>query len=123
MSLIGNILWIVFAGGLITCIQYLIAGLILCITIIFLPFGLQCFKLAELALFPFGRDVVETPNAGGILALIAGLIWLLLAGIWIALTHIICAIGCAITIIGLPFALQHLKLARLGLFPFGKGIH
>ncbi|MCG8418004.1 MAG: YccF domain-containing protein [Proteobacteria bacterium] len=122
MSLIGNILWIIFCGGLITCLQYLVGGIILCLTIIGIPFGIQCLKLAGLALLPFGRDVVPAESASGCLALFMNILWLVVAGIWIALTHLGFALACAITIIGIPFAIQHFKLAYLGLLPFGKEI-
>lgn len=122
MSLLGNILWIILGGGLVTCIQYLLAGLVLCLTIIGIPFGLQCFKLAGLALWPFGREVVSTPASDSALSTIMNVIWLFAAGIWIALTHLGFALACAITIIGIPFAIQHLKLTALALFPFGKVI-
>lgn len=120
MSVLANVIWIILCGGLVICLQYLLAGLILCLTIVFIPFGLQCFKLADLALLPFGRKVVEEPSgaASGLL----NVIWLIMAGIWIALTHVVFAFGCAITIIGIPFAIQHLKLAGLGLWPFGKRV-
>ncbi|WP_428261723.1 YccF domain-containing protein [Haliangium sp.] len=121
MSFIGNVLWILLAGGLVTCVEYLIAGVVLCLTIIGLPFGVQCFKLAELSLLPFGREVVPAPQRGPLSPLM-NLIWLIVAGIWIAITHVVFAIGCAVTIIGIPFAIQHLKLAKLGLLPFGKAI-
>jgi uncharacterized membrane protein YccF (DUF307 family) len=122
MSLLGNILWIVFAGGLITCLEYLLAGLVLCLTIIGIPFGVQCFKMAELALMPFGRTIAPDPRGAGGVSVIMNLLWFVLAGVWIALTHVVLALGCAITIIGIPFALQHLKLAMLGVWPFGKRI-
>jgi uncharacterized membrane protein YccF (DUF307 family) len=122
MRLLGNLIWIVLCGGLVTCLEYFFAGLLLCLTIIGIPFGLQCFKLAELALVPFGRRVVPAERRSGCLMLLVQLVWLVCAGIWIALTHLLFAIGCAITIIGIPFAIQHLKLAQLGLAPFGKDI-
>jgi uncharacterized membrane protein YccF (DUF307 family) len=121
MSLIGNVLWIVFFGGLATCVEYLIAGVVLCLTIIGIPFGLQCFKFAELALLPFGRDV-EPAASRAPFSTLFNLLWLIFAGIWIALTHLFFAVVSAITIIGIPFALQHLKLARLGLLPFSKTV-
>ena len=120
MSFLGNLIWIVVCGGLITCLEYLAAGVILCLTVVFIPFGVQCFKLADLALIPFGRRVVDA-NKGGA-SMLLNVLWFFTAGIWIALTHLVFAIGCAITIIGLPFAAQHLKLAGLGLLPFGKRV-
>ena len=120
MSFLGNLIWIVLCGGLVTCLEYLIAGIALCLTVIFIPFGVQCFKLADLALMPFGRRVVDTRT--GAASTLLNIVWFFAAGIWIALTHLVFAIGCAITIIGIPFAAQHLKLVGLGLFPFGKRI-
>lgn len=120
MSFLGNVLWIILGGGLITCLEYLLAGVILCLTLIGIPFGMQCFKLAGLALLPFGRRVVDDRSASQGMSLLMNLVWILVAGIWIALTHLAFALGCAITIIGIPFAVQHLKLAVLGLSPFGK---
>ena len=120
MSFLGNLIWIVLCGGLITCLEYLFAGLVLCLTVIFIPFGLQCFKLADLALMPFGRRVVDA--RGNAASMLLNIVWFFVAGIWIALTHLFFAVGCAITIIGIPFAVQHLKLVGLGLFPFGKRV-
>lgn len=122
MSLLGNILWIVLGGGIILFLEYLIAGLLLCATIIGIPFGFQCIKISLLALIPFGRKIVEDEKGTGCLSTVMNVIWILIGGIWIALTHLIFAVLCAITIIGLPFAKQHLKLAGLALMPFGKVI-
>jgi uncharacterized membrane protein YccF (DUF307 family) len=121
MSLLGNLLWILL-GGFIISIEYLIGGFLLCVTIIGIPFGLQCFKLGILALFPFGRKIVTRPTGSGFLATIFNIIWLFIGGIWIALTHLFFAVLLAITIIGLPFAKQHAKLATLALTPFGKDL-
>jgi uncharacterized membrane protein YccF (DUF307 family) len=121
MRLLGNLLWIILAGGLVTCLQYLLVGVILCLTIIGIPFGLQCFKMAELSLVPFGRRVIVDPAAGSV-SLLMNVIWVVVAGIWIALTHLGFALVCAVTIIGIPFAIQHVKLAVLGLWPFGRKI-
>lgn len=121
MNFIGNILWIVF-GGLIIFLEYLIAGVILCLTIIGIPFGLQAIKLSFLGLMPFGKKVVPSSNDQGCLSTLFNIIWILVGGIWIALTHLILAILLGITIIGLPFAKQHIKMAGLGLTPFGKKI-
>ena len=122
MSLLGNILWIIFAGGIALFLEYLMGGLILCLTIIGIPFGLKCIKLSFLALLPFGKVVRETKKPAGSLALIMNILWILFGGIWIALTHLFFAIICAITVIGLPFAKQHIKLASLALTPFGKEV-
>ena len=122
MSLIGNILWIVLAGGALLFLEYLIGGLLLCLTIIGIPFGIQCIKLSILALLPFGRSVVDEGGGSGCLSVAMNILWILLGGIWIAATHLVFALLTAITIIGIPFARQHLKLAGLSLAPFGKRI-
>jgi uncharacterized membrane protein YccF (DUF307 family) len=122
LSALGNILWIVFGGGLVLFLEYLVGGVLLCLTVIGIPFGLQCLKLATLALLPFGKEVVFTESAAGCLATVMNLLWLLVAGLWIALTHVLFALICAITIILLPFAVQHMKLASLALMPFGREV-
>ena len=109
-------------GGIIISLLYLVSGLILCITIIGIPFGIQCIKLSFLALVPFGKEVRHLENSTGCLATLMNIIWILIGGIWIAVTHFIFAILCAITIIGIPFARQHFKLSALALFPFGKEV-
>ena len=121
MSIIGNIIWIIF-GGLIISIEYFISGFLLCLTIIGIPFGVQCFKLAILSLLPFGQEVVQKPEASGFLSTFMNILWILLGGIWIAATHLIFALLFAITIIGIPFAKQHLKLASLAITPFGHKV-
>ena len=122
MSLLGNILWIILGGGIILFFEYLISGLLLCITIIGIPFGIQCFKISFLALLPFGKKIRNTEKASGCISTVMNIIWIFIGGIWIALTHVVFAILCAITIIGLPFAKQHMKLANLAIVPFGKTI-
>jgi len=120
MSLLGNILWIILGGGIILFLEYLFSGLLLCITIIGIPFGIQCIKLSTLALLPFGREIKNSEKASGCISTVMNIIWILIGGIWITLTHLLFAIIFAITIIGIPFAKQHLKLASLALVPFGK---
>lgn len=124
MQLLLNLAWIVLGGGFVIALEYLLAGLILCITLVGIPFGVQCFKLAGLGLVPFGKDIVEDPAApgGGFVGGLGNVLWFLLAGLWIFLSHITLAAGLAVTIIGIPFALQHLKLALLALTPFGKRV-
>lgn len=119
MNLIGNIIWLVF-GGIIIAIEYLIASLILMITIVGIPFGLQTLKLAGLSLWPFGKDTRVEPNPPGCLSTVMNIIWILVGGIWISLSHLIFALLLAITIIGIPFAKIHLRLASLALTPFGR---
>lgn len=121
MGCLGNILWLIL-GGLAIAIEYFISGALLCLTIIGIPFGLQAFKLGVLALWPFGSTITTKPEAGGCLYIIMNIIWILIGGIWIALTHVAFGIVCFITIIGIPFGLQHFKMAALALAPFGKQI-
>ena len=122
MSLLGNLLWIFLGGGIFLFFEYLFGGVVLCITIVGIPFGVQCIKLSVLALLPFGHDVIQRERPVGFLSTVMNLIWIVFGGIWIALTHLIFAILCTITIIGIPFAKQHMKLASLSLTPFGKDI-
>ncbi len=119
MSTLGNLLWLIF-GGLITGLGYIVSGLLLCLTIIGIPFGLQSIKLGVATFCPFGKQVVAAPNADSLLRVIFNVIWLLLFGWEIALAHLASAVVCAVTIIGIPFAIQHLKLVPLALFPFGR---
>jgi uncharacterized membrane protein YccF (DUF307 family) len=121
MRLLGNVIWFVF-GGLITALEYFAASLVLMATIVGIPFGIQTFKIGILALWPFGSDIVDRRTSGGLLNLIMNILWIIFGGIWISLSHLVFALIFAITIIGIPFAIQHLKLARLALTPFGKQI-
>lgn len=121
MNAIGNLLWIIF-GGFLIFLMYLFGSLVLMITIIGIPFGIQTLKLAILSLMPFGKDVVPGDRASGCLYLIMNVLWLLFAGIEIAIIHAVLALFFAITIIGIPFASQHIKLAYLALVPFGHDI-
>lgn len=121
MNLIGNLIWIIF-GGFFAASGYFSGGLVLCFTIIGIPFGLQCFKIAGMVLAPFGRKVVTTNSSSGCLSFFANIIWLLFGGLWTALNHLIWGILLAITIVGLPFAKQHFKLIELSLMPFGRKI-
>jgi len=122
MSLIGNLLWIILGGGIFLFIEYLIGGLVLCLTIIGIPFGIQVFKLAFLALVPFGKVVTHSKSASGCLSIILNVLWVLVAGLPLAATHLVFGLLWAVTIIGLPFAKQHLKLATLALTPFGHEV-
>jgi uncharacterized membrane protein YccF (DUF307 family) len=121
MSILGNIVWLVF-GGIIIAIQYFIGSLFLFITIIGIPFGLQTLKMASLALWPFGRDTRVDVRASGCLYVLMNVIWLLTGGIWIALSHAFFGVLLCITIIGIPFGMQHFKLTAIALSPFGRDI-
>lgn len=118
MSFIGNVIWWIF-GGLFSAIGYFLGGLVLCLTIVGIPFGMQCFRMAGAVLSPFGKEVQAVPSEQGVLGMIFNLIWILVAGWGVALTHLTSAAILAVTIIGIPFALQHLKLIVVSLFPFG----
>jgi uncharacterized membrane protein YccF (DUF307 family) len=121
MKLLGNLIWLIF-GGFLAALGYIIGGIVLCLTIIGIPWGIQCFKIATLVLWPFGKKVVSEPNSGGCLSLFCNIVWLLCGGLYTAIIHLIFALLLAITIIGIPFARQHLKLVELSLMPFGKRI-
>ena len=119
MSLLGNIIWLVF-GGFLAGIGYILGGMLVCITIIGIPFGQQAIKLGVATMTPFGREIVPTPDAGSLINLILNLIWIVVIGWGIALTHLTSGLILAVTIIGIPFAIQHFKLIPLALFPFGR---
>ncbi len=117
MSVIGNIVWFLL-GGLITSLMYLLGGLVMCLTIIGIPFGLKIMRLGLLALFPFGKEVTLSP-ANGCLTTVFNVLWVLYGWWEIALTHALFGVLLCITIVGIPFGKQHFKLARYSLFPFG----
>lgn len=119
MSALGNILWIIF-GGLLMAIGWCIAGLLLCVTIIGIPFGVQCFKIGGFVLAPFGRNIQSGSMGAG--SLLGNILWIVLLGWELALAHLIHAVVLAVTIVGIPFAVQHVKLAGLSLAPFGARI-
>lgn len=121
MSLLGNILWLIF-GGLIAALGYILGGLLVCLTIVGIPFGVQAMKIGVATLAPFGKEIVDLPDANSVLRLVLNVVWLLLVGWEIALAHAASALVLALTIIGIPFALQHLKLIPLALLPFGRDL-
>src|SRR6201991_455493 len=121
MNFIGNLIWLVF-GGLAAALGYIIGGILLCFTIVGIPFGLQCFKIAGLVLWPFGRQVVSKGHSTGCLSIFCNIIWLLCGGLYTALVHLFFAALLFITIIGIPFARQHLKLMEISLMPFGREV-
>ena len=120
MKTIGNILWLVLAG-LWLAIGYAVAGLLLCVTIIGIPFGIQALKLAGFSLWPFGREVVRRPE-GGCLEVGFNVVWLVLFGWEIFLAHLVAGALLCITIIGIPFGIQAFKLSVLALWPFGREV-
>lgn len=121
MKFLGNIIWLIF-GGIIIFIEYLVGSFVLMITIIGIPFGIQTLKLASLALWPFGRDTRVHNRASGCLYILMNILWLITGGLWIALTHVLFGFLLSITIIGIPFGMQHFKLAAMALTPFGRDI-
>lgn len=118
MSCLGNLIWFL-VGGFWQGLSWLLAGILWCITIIGIPIGLQCFKFASLAFFPFGKEVCY---GGGAVSTIANLIWLLVSGIPLAIVAVLDGLVLCITIIGIPFGLQCFKMAKLALMPFGAEI-
>ncbi len=117
MNLIGNLIWFIL-GGFIAALLWFIAGLIACLTIIGIPLGLQFFKFAKLILFPFGKDVRSNFSKHPI----ANVFWAIFVGWEMALSYLVFALILAITVIGIPFAIQWVKLTQLALFPFGARI-
>ena len=122
MNLLLNLIWLIF-GGLMIAIEYAISSALMMITIVGIPFGLQTTKLATVALWPFGTDIVSDGWPPGCLAGIMNVIWWFVGGFAIALTHLGWGLLFCITIIGIPFGLQHFKLMKLALFPFSKSIN
>ena len=121
MSTLGNILWLI-CGGLLAGLGYILGGLGLCLTIIGIPFGIESIKLGFATFTPFGKNVVERQDANSTLRLVFNAIWLVLFGWAIAVAHLTAALAAAITIIGLPFAKQHVKLVPLALLPLGRDL-
>jgi uncharacterized membrane protein YccF (DUF307 family) len=121
MKFIGNLLWLIL-GGLLVAAYYFLSGLLLCLTIIGIPFGFQLMKMAGFALWPFGREVRSDTNDGGCLAIIMNVLWILLGGIEVAMIHVTFGLLCCMTIVGIPFGMQHFKMAILAFVPFGKTI-
>ena len=121
MKLIGNIIWVVF-GGIFVAIEYVLASIPFFVSIIGIPFGIQSLKMATVALWPFGKKISNADNNLGCLSTIMNIVWFLIGGIWICLTHFGFGLLFYITIIGIPFGNQHMKLARLALTPFGRTI-
>ena len=121
MGFIGNIIWVIF-GGIFIFFQYIFGGLVLCLTIVGIPFGIQCFKFAIVGLAPFGVKITDTSSNIGCLSTIMNIIWLIFGGFGIVITHLVFGLVFCITIVGIPFGLQHFKLMNLAFSPFGKSI-
>ncbi|HAM08989.1 MAG: hypothetical protein A2X05_17325 [Bacteroidetes bacterium GWE2_41_25] len=121
MKVIGNLVWLIF-GGIIIAIEYFAGSIVLILTIVGIPFGLQTLKMASLALWPFGRDTRVESGASGCLYIIMNIIWLICGGLCIAITHALFGAILCITIIGIPFGMQHFKMTAIALSPFGRDI-
>ena len=119
VNLLMNILWLIF-GGLLSALGWLLAGVLCCITVIGIPVGLQCFKFAKLVVTPFGKKVYFGNMSSG--SVVLNVIWILLGGLPLCIGSIVMGIGSCLTIIGIPFGLQHFKFAGLALMPFGAEI-
>ena len=121
MKFIGNIIWVLF-GGLLISLGYLFGGLILCLTIVGIPFGVQIMRLGMFALWPFGGEVRPKPNATGCLQIIMNVLWIIFGGIEVALSHLPLGVVFCCTIIGIPFGLQHFNLMLYAVLPFGHEV-
>ena len=120
LRLVLNLVWLVLQGWLLA-LAYLLAGLIACLFIVTIPFGIASFRLAAFVVWPFGRTTVRAPGAG-IASAVGNVLWFLLAGWWLAVVHVVAGIAFCLTIIGIPFGVASFKLAAVGLFPLGKRI-
>jgi uncharacterized membrane protein YccF (DUF307 family) len=118
--LLLNVVWLVF-GGLALVVGYLLAGVLCCLLIVTIPFGIAAFRIALYALWPFGQTVVDSPTAG-VGSALGNVIWFVVAGLWITIGHLVAGIALCLTIIGLPIGLAHFKLMRVSLMPLGKEI-
>ena len=118
MRTLGNILWLIF-GGLLSAAAWCIVGAALCITLIGIPLGLQCFKFVSLSIWPFGRDVEFGESD---VSFVINVIWIVVFGFWLAMGHLIIGALWCLTVVGIPFGLQFFKLAKLSLMPFGAEI-
>jgi uncharacterized membrane protein YccF (DUF307 family) len=125
---IGNVIWFVF-GGLVLALGWVVAGIVMAVTIVGIPWAKACFVIAQFTLWPFGREAVDRRDltgrsdvGTGVLGFVGNVIWFVVAGLWLAIGHLVSAIACFVTIIGIPFAVQHLKLALVSLAPIGKTI-
>ncbi|NKX55257.1 YccF domain-containing protein [Arthrobacter mobilis] len=121
MNAVLNIIWLVF-GGIWLALGYFLAGLVCCLLIVTIPFGIASFRIAGYALWPFGRTVVDRGGRMPVMSALGNVIWLLVAGIWIAAGHVLTAIAQALTVIGIPLAIANLKMIPVSLTPLGKEI-
>ena len=121
MQLLGNLFFFVF-GGFAIFLGYVLGGILLCLTIVGIPFGFQCFKLAGGVLAPFGREVRPIRQPESVLSTVLNILWIILPGLELAIMHLLLGVFFALTIVGFPLATQHFKLIQLALIPFGRQI-
>lgn len=124
MRLLGNLIWFIL-GGFAMGLGWWLAGILAALTIIGIPYAIAAFRIGTFSFWPFGREILDKPDsgeAGKVLSLLGNIVWIIFGGLWLALGHLILALVLAVTIIGIPFAVQHLKLAHLSLTPYGKTI-
>ena len=125
MVLIGNILWFVFGGGFVSWFLWMLAGVVLAITIVGLPFSYAAFRIARFAAFPFGRQLVDVRELGESQIAgtsIANVFWVIFAGLWLFISHVVAGVACCLSLVGIPFGLAHFKLAKVCFAPLGKRI-
>ena len=120
MNTLLNIIWLVFSGFWLF-LGYMLAGVICCILIVTIPWGIASFRMANYVLWPFGRQVVQKPTAG-VFSFLGNVIWFIFAGLWLAIGHIVSGVALAITIIGIPLAIADFKMIPISLAPLGKDI-
>jgi uncharacterized membrane protein YccF (DUF307 family) len=120
MRLLLNVVWLVL-GGFLMALGYLVAGVVCCILVVTIPFGLAAFRMANFALWPFGRTLVDRPGAG-MASVFGNVLWILLAGWWLALGHLVAGVSLCVTIVGIPLGLGHFKLLPVSLMPLGRMI-
>lgn len=125
LVVIGNLLWFILGGGVLAWAGWVITGILLAITVVGFPFALAAWRIARFAAFPFGKELVDAQAAGGRRIIgtgVANFLWIILAGIWLTIGHVVAGIGYCVSIVGIPFALAHFKLAAISFAPLGKKI-
>jgi uncharacterized membrane protein YccF (DUF307 family) len=120
MKTLLNVIWLVFAGAWLA-LGYVAAGIVCCVLVVTIPFGIASFRIASYVLWPFGRTIVDRPTAGALSA-IGNVVWFFVAGIWLAAGHVVTAVPLFLSIIGIPMGIANLKLIPVSLVPLGKQI-
>ena len=125
MAFLLNLIWFIFGGGAISCLLWLLTGTILILTVVGIPFGYAAFRIAGFAAFPYGKELVDARHVGEervVGTSLGNFLWIVLAGIWLAVSHLLAGISLCLTIIGIPFGIQHIKLAVIALAPVGMTV-